>query len=446
MELDSLSSLEKREILFTDIKNAIEVNWINNSKLPNNDAIIRSVLNLSDIDSAEARLRRFAPFIKMIFPETVESKGIIESPLVEVPELRKALNREKIGANLAGKLYMKMDSMLPIGGSVKDRGGIYEVLKYTEDLAVKNGVLESYEDDYCKLASPAAKAFFSTKKLHIGSTGNLGLSVGLMGKAIGYEIIVHMSSDAAEWKKELLRSKGIIIKAYEGDYVEAVSKARAESEVDVNGHFVDDEDSKEMFLGYAVAGKRLKKQMRQQGIVVDDKHPLFVYIPCGVGGAPGGITFGLRQFLGDNVHCFFIEPTQAPCVLLGMVTGLYNNITVQDIGLSGKTHADGLAVGRPSAVIGDFIKPFLTGIITVKDKRLFDYLRILWESEKIFIEPSSCSAIHGPVCWSHSKEMDDYLEDNNLHRYMENATHIIWATGGGMVPEDIRQDLLAKRV
>ena len=163
MELDSLSSLEKREILFTDIKNAIEVNWINNSKLPNNDAIIRSVLNLSDIDSAEARLRRFAPFIKMIFPETVESKGIIESPLVEVPELRKALNREKIGANLAGKLYMKMDSMLPIGGSVKDRGGIYEVLKYTEDLAVKNGVLESYEDDYCKLASPAAKAFFSTK-------------------------------------------------------------------------------------------------------------------------------------------------------------------------------------------------------------------------------------------------------------------------------------------
>ncbi len=133
-------------------------------------------------------------------------------------------------------------------------------------------------------------------------------------------------------------------------------------------------------------------------------------------------------------------------MLLGMVTGLYNNITVQDVGLSGKTHADGLAVGRPSAVIGDFIKPFLSGIITIKDKRLFEYLRLLWESEKIFIEPSSCAAIHGTVCWSHSREMEDYLEDNNLNRYLENATHIIWATGGGLVPEDIRQELLVKKV
>ncbi|ORU00660.1 D-serine dehydratase [Anaerovibrio sp. JC8] len=446
MELDSLSSLEKREILFTDIKNAIEVNWINHSKLPNNDAIIRSMLTLSDIDSAEARLRRFAPFIKMAFPETVEAKGMIESPLIEVPELRKALNREKIGANLAGKLYMKMDSELPIGGSVKSRGGIYEVLKYTETLAVENGVLDSFEDDYCKLASPAAKAFFGTKKLHIGSTGNLGLSVGLMGQALGYETIVHMTSEAAEWKKELLRDRGVIVKVYDGDYSEVVAKAKAESVVDANSHFVDDEDSKEMFLGYAVAGKRLKKQLRQQGIVVDKEHPLFVYIPCGVGSTPGGITFGLRQFLGDHVHCFFVEPTQAPCMLLGMVTGLYNNITVQDVGLSGKTHADGLAVGRPSAIIGDFIKPFLSGILTVKDKRLFDYLRILWESEKTFIEPSSCAAIHGPVCWGHSKEMADYLEDNNMNRYMENATHIIWATGGGLVPENVRQELLTKKV
>ena len=156
-------------------------------------------------------------------------------------------------------------------------------------------------------------------------------------------------------------------------------------------------------------------------------------------------TAELKQIFGENVHCFFIEPTQAPCMLLGMVTGLFNNISVQDIGLSGNTVADGLAVGRSSGFIGEYIMPFLSGSFTIKDKRIFDYMKLLWQEEGIFLEPSACAAIHGPVCMGHSAVMDEYRYDNNLNRCMERATHIIWATGGSLVPEGEKEQLLHKK-
>lgn len=434
----NITELEKKTPILKEICAEEEVFWINPDKTTCGEAMEQIALGMEDVDDAQRRLQRFAPFIMQCFPETKERDGIIESVLTPIPKMKELLNG-KYHSHLQGTLLLKQDSHLAIAGSIKARGGIYEVLKHTEDLALEHGLLY-LEDDYAKLANEKCRDFFKNYTIQVGSTGNLGLSIGIMSAVVGYQVIVHMSADAKQWKKDLLRSYGVIVKEYESDYSEAVKHGRALSDADPNSYFVDDENSKTLFLGYAVAAKRLKKQLEEQHITVDEEHPLFVYLPCGVGGAPGGVCFGLKLLFGDAVHCFFVEPTQAPCMLVGMATGLNQEISVQDIGLSGLTHADGLAVGRPSGFVGGIMKHLLSGEFTIWDGKLYDYLRDLLETEDIFLEPSACAALEGPMQMERKEATRNYLMREHLLDKMKDATHIAWATGGSLVPEMVREE------
>ena len=198
--------------------------WMNPNVGSAETALAALPLTRTDVDDAEARLERFAPFIKKVFPETAADRGLIESPLTEIENMRAWLN-ENEGAQLAGKLVLKRDSDLPVAGSVKARGGCYAVLKHTEDLALANRLVEM-RDDYSVFATRAFRSFFSQYELHVGSTGNLGLSIGIMGAALGYRVTVHMSADARQWKKDLLRAKGVTVLEYGADYSYAVQKGR----------------------------------------------------------------------------------------------------------------------------------------------------------------------------------------------------------------------------
>lgn len=435
-----INKLKNDYPLVRDLVDLKEVVWFNPNVTSTDQGLPYVGLTQNDVMDAQARLQRFAPYLMKAFPETASTEGIIESAVVDIPQMKEALEK-RYNTLIEGQLRLKKDSHLPISGSIKARGGIYEVLTHAEKLAIEAGLLTT-EDNYEKLFSDEFREFFSQYSIAVGSTGNLGMSIGIMSAKLGFSVSVHMSADARQWKKDKLRAHGVNVVEYEQDYSIAVEQGRKEAEKNPRCFFIDDENSKTLFLGYAVAGLRLKHQFETLNIPVDSEHPLFVYLPCGVGGGPGGVAFGLKLAFGDAVHCLFAEPTHSPCMLLGVYTQLHDGISVQEVGIDNITAADGLAVGRASGFVGRAMERLIDGYYTIDDQELYNLLSLLNKEEEIQLEPSALAGMTGAI---HVSQAKDYLQGLSLDsQKMHNATHLVWATGGGMVPTDEMQKYLAQ--
>jgi D-serine dehydratase len=431
-----LAAVTEQFPLIKDLQSLAELSWFNPAATatPAAEGLAAVGLSEEDVRDAADRLKRFAPYLAEVFPDAATTYGIIESPLVGVPHLQAALNQP-------GQLWAKLDSHLPISGSIKARGGIYEVLTHAEKIALDAGLI-TLDGDYRTLNSDQARELFSQHKVAVGSTGNLGLSIGIMSATLGFQASVHMSADARQWKKDRLRSHGVTVVEYESDYSVAVTQGRAEAAGDPMTHFVDDENSVTLFLGYAVAGLRFAGQLMAYDIRPTAQRPLFVYLPCGVGGGPGGVAFGLKTALGDAVRCIFVEPTHSPAMLLGVHTGLHDRVSVQDFGIDNVTAADGLAVGRPSGFVGRRMEKLLDGFFTVHDDNLYRLISLLDDTEGIRTEPSAAAGLVGPARLA---EDEGYLERLGLDPgALAECVHVAWVTGGSMVPEEEMAGYLAR--
>ena len=213
---------------------------------------IQNNYSIKDVYTAEQRLQRFAPMLAELFSELKKTNGIIESDIIAIPKFCKYLQNEFNIEPL--QLFIKADHALPVSGSIKARGGLYAVMCAAEKIALDNNIISNINDDYCKLLSEQAQAVFNKYKVSVGSTGNLGLSIGIMGQALGVNVTVHMSSDAKMWKKKKLRGLGVKVIEYEDDYLVASANARNEAENDSYNIFIDDENSVDLFMGVFCCG------------------------------------------------------------------------------------------------------------------------------------------------------------------------------------------------
>ncbi len=438
--VDPLTPVGIDTLLASHLHRAQPCLWTNPARMARAPASLQTMgrtISLNDTREAAARLHRFEGLLAQVFPELAGTGGVVESAVLPAQALHPALG---IGS-VQGRVFIKADHRLPVAGSIKARGGMHEVLEFAEGLALQHGLVEP-GGDYRALANPKAREVLGRYQVAVGSTGNLGLSIGVVASALGFRAAVHMSADAKEWKKERLRQRGVQVVEHAGDYERAVAAGRAQAGSDPLCHFVDDEQSFSLLLGYSAAALHVPAQLAEQGIVVDAEHPLIVYLPCGVGGAPAGIAFGLRQVLGPHVHCFFAEPVQSPCFMVQMLAdqatqsgGGQAHPSVYDWGLTNQTEADGLAVPRASLLAAQLMGPLLSGVFTVADDTLFAHLVQVLDALGERIEPSAAAGFSGPGMLTGTDAGQAWLHRAGVGAALPNATHLVWTTGGLLVPD-----------
>ncbi len=178
MTLKTVHTPQDSQFVIDQLRNRTPFLWRNPNRIPLASLPPDFPLSLADIRDADARLRRFAPLLASLFPELEASEGLIESDLIPAPRLAERFKTDDC-LTIPGTLMIKGDHALPVAGSVKARGGIYAVLKYAETVAFEAGLIEDESDDYTRLGTDRARTVFGRRRLTVGSTGNLGLSIDL---------------------------------------------------------------------------------------------------------------------------------------------------------------------------------------------------------------------------------------------------------------------------
>jgi D-serine dehydratase len=386
-------------------------------------------VTMADVAEARARFERFAPALSRFFADPPWD-GRVRSPLLDF---------KYAPCGIARDVLVKADHALPMTGSVKARGGVHELLCQVERIALSEGLVRP-GDSYERLTTPEARERFGKHVVMVASTGNLGFSVGLVARAFGVDTEVHMSRDAKAWKKERLRRLGAKVVEHACDFNETVSRARQAAVSRSNAYFVDDESSRELLVGYATAAYELAEQLEERGIRVSRERPLFVYLPCGVGGSPGGITFGLKHIFGAACVSVFVEPVGAACMYAALSAGGGREaVHVSSLGLPNQTIADGLAVAKASELVLDAVGDMVDSVVAVTDAQMVEWVGRAWSGGGLRIEPAAAAAFAAVEPFLRAIEGES--GGSTLSRWKE-GIHVLWTTGGSLLPEDEFQSLL----
>ncbi len=272
------------------------------------------------------------------YKETIKARERIRDYIYETPLIRLNYISEMLGTSV----YAKLENLQKTN-SFKIRGALNKIRKLSDE-ELKKGVVTA-------------------------SSGNHGKGIATCAKMLGIPAKIVLPDTSTETKRKMIKDLGaeIVISSVEERF--NVAKEIAEKEGMTFIHPFDDLDVSE---GQGTIAVEILNKMDHLKMIV----------PIGGGGLISGIAMYTKGVTRWS-EVIGVEPENVARYTLSLEEGGPKEVK------RGETLADGLLSVKPGENVFPIVRDLVDDVVTCQDKYLKKALDLLYNKEKLIVEPSS---------------------------------------------------------
>lgn len=272
------------------------------------------------------------------YKETIKARERIRDFVYETPLIRLNYISEMLGTSV----YAKLENMQKTN-SFKIRGALNKIRKLSDE-ELKRGVVTA-------------------------SSGNHGKGIATCAKMLGIPAKIVLPDTSTDTKRQMIKDLGaeIVISSVEERF--NVAKEIAEKEGMTFIHPFDDLDVSE---GQGTIAVEILNKMDHLKMIV----------PIGGGGLISGIAMYTKGVTRWS-EVIGVEPENVSRYTLSLKEDKPTEVK------RGETLADGLLSVKPGENIFPIVRDLVDDVVTCQDKNLKKALDLLYNKEKLIVEPSS---------------------------------------------------------
>lgn len=272
------------------------------------------------------------------YKETIKARERIRDYIYETPLIRLNYISEMLGTSV----YAKLENLQKTN-SFKIRGALNKIRKLSDE-ELKKGVVTA-------------------------SSGNHGKGIATCAKMLGIPAKIVLPDTSTETKRKMIKDLGaeIVISSVEERF--NVAKEIAEKEGMTFIHPFDDLDVSE---GQGTIAVEILNKMDHLKMIV----------PIGGGGLISGIAMYTKGVTRWS-EVIGVEPENVARYTLSLEEGGPSEVK------RGETLIDGLLSVKPGENVFPIVRDLVDDVVTCQDKYLKKALDLLYNKEKLIVEPSS---------------------------------------------------------